>query len=122
MMENTEILTRLIELSNSTTDFNERLQHILQFLAQGFKVDDCFLYIYHPEEETLSLNLTNHGNPFNDEKVRLGEGIVVLSARNREPVFTNDLTPAPVFSEKKPGGSSSKGCSIAAFPITDSTS
>lgn len=88
-MEASEILSRVIELSNSNLDIDDRLLNILQYLSESLRVDASSIFTYKPESGTVSLYISNF--PTNEISSKtsylLGEGIIGQCAKKREPVI-----------------------------------
>jgi signal transduction histidine kinase len=93
-MESVEILSHVIELSNSNLDIGERLLAILSYLSESFKVDASSLFAYQSESETLSFHSSDRPADDISSKISysLGEGIVGICAKKREPIILMDCT------------------------------
>ncbi len=93
-MEAAEILSHVIELSNSNLDNKDRLLAILQYLSESLKIDASSLFTYQPELETVSLYVSNRSADEVSSKTsyRLGEGIVGTCAKKREPIILMDCS------------------------------
>ncbi|MSO57855.1 MAG: GAF domain-containing protein [Thermoleophilia bacterium] len=84
------LLTRTIEVVNSSLDLQEVMEAIAHEVASALEADACFVYLYDEPSGELVLRAT-HGTPVEDETVaprmRLGEGITGVAAANREAVM-----------------------------------
>lgn len=91
-MEAVEILSHVIELSNSNLDIEERLLTILRYLSESFKVDASSFFSYQSESETLSLHSSDRPADEISSKssYSLSEGIVGICAKKREPIILMD--------------------------------
>ena len=62
-MNSIEILSRVIELSNAPVDAEQRLGHLMDFLAQSLGIPFCALFLLDPGEERLILQFCSDKHP-----------------------------------------------------------
>ncbi len=84
------LLTKTIEVVNSSLDLQEVLESIAHEVAAAFATDACFVYLYDEREGELVLRAT-HGTRVEDAtstpRMRPGEGITGAAAAERSPVM-----------------------------------
>jgi two-component sensor histidine kinase/putative methionine-R-sulfoxide reductase with GAF domain len=84
------LLTRTIEVVNSSLDLQEVMEAIAHEVASALTTDACFVYLYDEPAEELVLHAT-HGTTVESETVRprmrAGEGITGAAAADRAPVM-----------------------------------
>ncbi len=84
------LLTRTIEVVNSSLDLQEVMEAIAHEVASALATDACFVYLYDEPSAELVLRAT-HGTAVEGETVRprmrSGEGITGAAAAERAPVM-----------------------------------
>ncbi len=84
------LLTRTIEVVNSSLDLQEVMEAIAHEVASALQTDACFVYLYDDVTEELVLHAT-HGTAVESEtarpRMRPGEGITGVAAADRAPVM-----------------------------------
>ena len=84
------LLTRTIEVVNSSLDLQEVMEAIADEVASALGTDACFVYLYDETEDELVLRAT-HGTAVESEterpRMRPGEGITGVAAADRTPVM-----------------------------------
>ena len=84
------LLTRTIEVVNSSLDLQEVMEAIAHEVASALATDACFVYLYDEPAGELVLHAT-HGTAVESETVRprmrAGEGITGAAAAERAPVM-----------------------------------
>ncbi len=88
-MNSLEILSRVIELSNAPVDAEQRLGHLMDFLAQAFGIPFCALFLLDPGEERLSLQFCSDRHPVLPPGLSfpLQEGALGACLRQKIPVI-----------------------------------
>ena len=84
------LLTRTIEVVNSSLDLQEVLEAVAHEVAAALATDACFVYLYDERADELVLRAT-HGTAVEGEtrrpRMRPGEGITGVAAAERAPVM-----------------------------------
>ena len=84
------LLTRTIEVVNSSLDLQEVMEAIAHEVASALATDACFVYLYDDVTGELVLHAT-HGTAMEDPtdrpRMRPGEGITGVAAAERAPVM-----------------------------------
>src|SRR5262245_20804605 len=84
------LLTRTIEVVNSSLDLQEVMEAIAHEVASALGTDACFVYLYDDAADELVLRAT-HGTAVESETerphMRPGEGITGAAAAERAPVM-----------------------------------
>ncbi|HEU0336562.1 MAG TPA: GAF domain-containing protein [Gaiellaceae bacterium] len=84
------LLTRTIEVVNSSLDLQEVLEAVAHEVAAALATDACFVYLYDERADELVLRAT-HGTSVEGEtrrpRMRPGEGITGAAAAERAPVM-----------------------------------
>jgi two-component sensor histidine kinase len=84
------LLTRTIEVVNSSLDLQEVLEAVAHEVAAALTTDACFVYLYDERADELVLRAT-HGTSVEGEtrrpRMRPGEGITGVAAAERAPVM-----------------------------------
>jgi two-component sensor histidine kinase len=84
------LLTRTIEVVNSSLDLQEVMEAIAHEVASALGTDACFVYLYDEAADELVLRAT-HGTAVEAEterpRMRPGEGITGVAAAERSPVM-----------------------------------
>ena len=84
------LLTRTIEVVNSSLDLQEVMEAIAHEVASALGTDACFVYLYDETADELVLRAT-HGTAVDSEterpRMRPGEGITGAAATERAPVM-----------------------------------
>jgi two-component sensor histidine kinase/putative methionine-R-sulfoxide reductase with GAF domain len=84
------LLTRTIDVVNSSLDLQEVLEAIAHEVAAALETDACFVYLYDERTGELVLRAT-HGTAVETAtsvpRMGLGEGITGVAASEREPVM-----------------------------------
>jgi two-component sensor histidine kinase/putative methionine-R-sulfoxide reductase with GAF domain len=84
------LLTRTIEVVNSSLDLQEVMEAIAHEVASALGTDACFVYLYDEGADELVLRAT-HGTAVDSEterpRMRPGEGITGAAAAERAPVM-----------------------------------
>ena len=84
------LLTRTIEVVNSSLDLQEVMEAIAHEVASALATDACFVYLYDEPAGELVLHAT-HGTAVESEtarpRMRAGEGITGAAAAERAPVM-----------------------------------
>ena len=84
------LLTRTIEVVNSSLDLQEVMEAIAHEVASAMQTDACFVYLYDEVTGELVLRAT-HGTAVEGEterpRMRPGEGITGVAAAERAPVM-----------------------------------
>ncbi len=84
------LLTRTIEVVNSSLDLQEVMESIAHEVASALGTDACFVYLYDADADELVLRAT-HGTAVERETerphMRTGEGITGVAAAERSPVM-----------------------------------
>jgi two-component sensor histidine kinase/putative methionine-R-sulfoxide reductase with GAF domain len=84
------LLTRTIEVVNSSLDLQEVMEAIAHETAAALATDACFVYLYDERADELVLRAT-HGTRVEDAtiapRMRRGEGITGVAAAERAPVM-----------------------------------
>jgi two-component sensor histidine kinase len=84
------LLTRTIEVVNSSLDLQEVLEAVAHEVAAALATDACFVYLYDERADELVLRAT-HGTSVEGEtrrpRMRPGEGITGVAAAERAPVM-----------------------------------
>ena len=84
------LLTETIAAVNSTLDLQEVLELVAANVADALAADACFVYLYDERADELVLRAT-HGTRVEEmtrvPKLRPGEGITGVAARERAPVM-----------------------------------
>ena len=84
------LLTRTIEVVNSSLDLQEVMEAIAHEVASALTTDACFVYLYDEPAGELVLHAT-HGTAVESEtarpRMRAGEGITGAAAEDRAPVM-----------------------------------
>jgi two-component sensor histidine kinase len=84
------LLTRTIEVVNSSLDLQEVMEAIAHEVASALDTDACFVYLYDDADDELVLRAT-HGTAVEGETERPhmqpGEGITGAAAAERRPVM-----------------------------------
>jgi two-component sensor histidine kinase/putative methionine-R-sulfoxide reductase with GAF domain len=84
------LLTRTIEVVNSSLDLQEVLEAIAHEVAAALATDACFVYLYDERADELVLRAT-HGTAVEDAthvpRMRPGQGITGAAAAERAPVM-----------------------------------
>jgi two-component system, sensor histidine kinase PdtaS len=84
------LLTRTIEVVNSSLDLQEVLEAVAHEVAAALATDACFVYLYDERADELVLRAT-HGTSVEGEtrrpRMRPGEGITGTAAAERAPVM-----------------------------------
>jgi two-component sensor histidine kinase/putative methionine-R-sulfoxide reductase with GAF domain len=84
------LLTKTIEVVNSSLDLQEVLESIAHEVAAALGTDACFVYLYDERADELVLRAT-HGTGVEDAtsapRMRPGEGITGVAAAERAPVM-----------------------------------
>ena len=84
------LLTRTIEVVNSSLDLQEVLEAVAHEVAAALGTDACFVYLYDERSDELVLRAT-HGTSVVGEtrrpRMRPGEGITGVAAAERAPVM-----------------------------------
>ncbi len=84
------LLTKTIEVVNSSLDLQEVLEAIAHEVAAALETDACFVYLYDARAHELVLRAT-HGTAVEDAtrvpRMRPGEGITGVAAAERAPVM-----------------------------------
>jgi two-component system, sensor histidine kinase PdtaS len=84
------LLTRTIEVVNSSLDLREVMESIAHEVASALQTDACFVYLYDDATSELVLHAT-HGTAVESEtarpRMRPGEGITGVAAAERNPVM-----------------------------------
>ncbi|HEY8370030.1 MAG TPA: GAF domain-containing protein [Thermodesulfobacteriota bacterium] len=99
MADAAALLARVIEVSNSTTEIERRLEAIVRLLADELALDACAIFSLDRAKEQLTLRLLT-GAPAPAEPLRVpvsgpgggAGGLVGLAAARREPVVVGDTT------------------------------
>lgn len=100
MADAAALLARVIEVSNSTTEIERRLESIVRLVTEELKLDACAVFSLDRAKEQLTLRLLT-GAPAPAEPLRLpvsvaggpaggAGGLVGLAAARREPVVVDD--------------------------------
>ncbi len=84
------LLTKTIEVVNSSLDLQEVMEAIAHETAAALETDACFVYLYDERSDELVLRAT-HGTLVEDAtkapRMRQGEGITGVAAAQGEPVM-----------------------------------
>jgi two-component sensor histidine kinase/putative methionine-R-sulfoxide reductase with GAF domain len=84
------LLTKTIEVVNSSLDLQEVMEAIAHEVAAALGTDACFVYLYDERVDELVLRAT-HGTAVEDAtrvpRMRPGEGITGVAAAERAPVM-----------------------------------
>jgi len=84
------LLTKTIEVVNSSLDLQEVMEAIAHETAAALETDACFVYLYDERSDELVLRAT-HGTLVEDAtnapRMRRGEGITGVAAAERAPVM-----------------------------------
>jgi GAF domain-containing protein len=84
------LLTRTIEVVNSSLDLQEVMEAIAHEVAAALGTDACFVYLYDERTDELVLRAT-HGTLVDDAtiapRMHRGEGITGVAAADRAPVM-----------------------------------
>jgi two-component system, sensor histidine kinase PdtaS len=87
------LLTDTIEAVNSTLDLQEVLSLVATNVADAFRADACFVYLYDEQADELVLRAT-HGTRMDEltrrPRMRPGEGITGTAAAARAPVMLSE--------------------------------
>lgn len=109
-----EIISRIVEVSNSNIQVENRLKFICDILSRELRVDCVNIFKLPPHslylEPWVSSSLSVEDALHRSFKVRLGEGISGMAAWKRQPFFVADVNKAP------------PGVSIVPFETRDFTS
>jgi two-component sensor histidine kinase/putative methionine-R-sulfoxide reductase with GAF domain len=84
------LLTKTIEVVNSSLDLQEVMEAIAHETASALETDACFVYLYDERADELVLRAT-HGTLVEDAtkapRMRRGEGITGVAAAQGEPIM-----------------------------------
>ncbi|HEX7127154.1 MAG TPA: hypothetical protein VF406_15445, partial [Thermodesulfobacteriota bacterium] len=97
MADAAALLARVIEVSNSTTEIERRLEAIVRLLADELKLDACAIFSLDRAKEQLTLRLLT-GAPAPADPLRVpvsvagggAGGLVGLAAARREAIVVGD--------------------------------
>ncbi|NIO17155.1 MAG: GAF domain-containing protein [Deltaproteobacteria bacterium] len=94
-----EIVSRIVEVSNSNIQVENRLKFICDILSREFAVDCVCIYKLPAHslylEPWVSSTISVEDCLHQDFKVRLGEGVSGMAAWKRQPLFVEDLQNTP---------------------------
>lgn len=94
-----EIISRIVEVSNSNIQVENRLKFICDILSRELGIDCVCIYKLPPHslylEPWVSSTITVEDCSQQNFKVRLGEGISGMVAWKRQPFFVEDLKTVP---------------------------
>ncbi len=134
MADATALLARVIEISNSTTEIERRLESIVRLVTDELRLDACAIFSLDRAKEQLTLRLLT-GAEAPAQALRLpvsvaggpsggAGGLVGLAAARREPVVIGDCDqPWHDLADPRRGLPDEwrPFCSAAAVPIVDDT-
>jgi len=90
-----EILSRIVEVSNSNIQIEDRLKFICDILSKEMNVDCVTVYRLPPHslylEPWVSSCLSLDESRLQTFRVKLGEGISGMAAWKRQPFFVEDV-------------------------------
>lgn len=98
-----EILSRVVEVSNSNIQVENRLKFICDILSRELGVDSVCIYKLPPHslflEPWVSTSIPANEIPRDNYKVKLGEGFSGMAAWKRQPIYVENVkNPPPGFS------------------------
>jgi GAF domain-containing protein len=115
-----EILGKIIRVSNSTLEIDDRLTRVVEIIAEAFSTHFCGLYTLHKDKNPFILTATSHRNGIKADSsvITRWEGLMGKVAQSRQPSF---------FGEDDGTGGNVKGMmsketaafSLALIPIAD---
>ena len=96
--ESRKLLGRLREALAADSAGQERLDHVVELIAGSMQTEVCSIYLFR-DEDTLELCATEGLAPdsVHHTRLRLGEGLVGLVAKNRSVVNAADAPSQPGF-------------------------
>ena len=119
-MNTSEILSRVIELSNASVDVEHRLTNLVDMLATTFSVPFCTLFTWDAQQTRLFLKYFNRTHPafspglnYAPDETPLG-----VCAQKKVPVILTDAAQLSLWSPPLPESFSSFKF-LASFPIVD---
>ena len=81
--EEVRLLQEITRIIGSMADFKEMLHEIIALVSRLTRADACFMYVHDParKELVLSSSKTPHPNIMGKIRLKLGEGIAGLAAK-----------------------------------------
>lgn len=114
------VLEDVSELAARAGDLEERLQHIVEIIAERTRCDVCSVYLLDPKGDTLTLRATTGLDPATVGKVRMsvGEGLSGMVLEKLEPVLVEDAMQHPRY-KYFPETGEERFHSFAGVPLID---
>ena len=89
-----DILSKVIELTDSTDALEKRLKDVANLLAHSFVFDQCAIYLLNQEKHILNLTVAAGRKKGCKAEYKENEGLPGLAIRNGKPVFATQAMPA----------------------------
>jgi len=97
----TQILSEVVCIANSTLDLQEILDKIAERIAYALKKDVCSIYLIRPDEKLICVSATKGLKPESVGVVcfKIGEGIVGWVAKELQTLAVEDIREEPRFKD-----------------------
>ncbi|MBM4333083.1 MAG: GAF domain-containing protein [Deltaproteobacteria bacterium] len=119
-MNSSEVLSRIIDLSNASVDIDQRLMHLTKVLAKAFDVPICAIFLWDPKQPRLTFKCCNEKHPaFSPGLVfALDEGPLGACVLQKTPLIIGDASQLSLWDPHIPQNLTSFNF-LSFFPIAD---